>query len=192
MSIAFYKMIPNLLTLLRLVFLYLGIHSYYEHSPYHFLGFIFLSLVTDFLDGFLARALSATSKIGSILDPACDRIVTFVMFYFFYRESLLSGLYFILLLLRPTAQILAFLWAKFCGFSFYIKPGLPSKLHSFFVFSLIFTLCVSLAFTNKNILQEYLLAWVWLHLVIIGELGFLAYYTWQFWRIISYQKKGFD
>jgi len=185
-------MIPNLLTLSRLIFLFLGIKFYYDGHKLFFLGFLFLSIVTDFLDGYLARALHATSKLGSILDPACDRVVTFIMFYFFYREGLLSRFYFFLLLLRPLTQIFAFLIAKFYRFEFYIKPGLPSKLLSFFVFSLIFTLCVSLSYSTQNILQEYWLAWIWLHLVLIGELGFLFYYSWQFWRIIYYKKKGFD
>ena len=192
MSIAFYKLIPNFLTLMRLVFLYFGIEFYYDGLMPWFLGFIFLSMLTDYLDGWLARTLRATTKLGSILDPACDRIVTFVMFYFFYKEGLLSRFYFFLLLLRPIAQISAFIIAKFYRFKFYIKPGLPSKLNSLFVFSLIFMFCISLAFGHKNIIQEYVLAWIWLHIAIVGELGFLVYYSWQFWRIIYAQKKGFD
>ena len=78
--------------------------SYYDGAKGVFLIYIFFSLITDFLDGYLARALNATSKLGSILDPACDRVVTLVMFYFFYKEGLLSGLYCFLLFLRPLRR----------------------------------------------------------------------------------------
>ena len=191
-AITLSKMIPNLLTLMRLVFLFLAFDSYYDGSKSVFLLFIFCSLITDFLDGYLARALNATSKLGSILDPACDRVVTLIMFYFFYTEGLLSRFYCFLLFLRPITQIFAFLLAKFYGFKFYIRPGIPSKIHSFFVFSLIFSLCLSLSFGAKTILEDYFIASLWLHIVLVGEIGFLIYYSWQFWRIVYYKKKGFD
>jgi CDP-diacylglycerol--glycerol-3-phosphate 3-phosphatidyltransferase len=67
--------IPNALSLLRLlgvpVFLYLVLSDHRD-------GWAFLLLVvsgaTDYLDGKLARALGQTSRLGTLLDPAADRL----------------------------------------------------------------------------------------------------------------------
>ncbi|SCA58606.1 Uncharacterized protein AB751O23_AG_00120 [Chlamydiales bacterium SCGC AB-751-O23] len=47
------------------------------------------ALITDFLDGFIARKFSATSKLGAILDPLMDRFfVLFVGSILFFEKQL--------------------------------------------------------------------------------------------------------
>lgn len=79
----FYRSIPNLLTLARLVIAiaFFVILSNYRHGES---GAILLDLsivmfilaaVTDWLDGWLARRWDATSMFGRIMDPVCDKVL---------------------------------------------------------------------------------------------------------------------
>lgn len=67
--------IPNLLSIIRLagvpVFLWLVLGP--EEDAWA-LGVLMLSGITDYLDGYLARRLNQTSKLGVILDPVADRL----------------------------------------------------------------------------------------------------------------------
>lgn len=83
------KQIPNLFTLLNLVFgcvaiLYIFKDGYIArnevttitHNLVWGAGFIFLSALVDFLDGFVARLFNATSALGAQLDSLAD-VVSF-------------------------------------------------------------------------------------------------------------------
>ncbi|MEN3361815.1 MAG: hypothetical protein V7637_5797, partial [Mycobacteriales bacterium] len=67
--------IPNLLSLLRLLgvplFLWLLLGP---HADLPALGVLAFAGVSDWLDGKLARLLNQTSRIGTLLDPAADRL----------------------------------------------------------------------------------------------------------------------
>lgn len=67
--------VPNLLSLLRLLgvplFLWLVLGP---HADGWAVLVLALSGVSDYLDGYLARLLGQTSKLGALLDPAADRL----------------------------------------------------------------------------------------------------------------------
>jgi len=67
--------VPNFLSALRLLgvplFLWLVLGPEKDALA---LVVLMLSGVTDYLDGFLARKLNQTSKVGEILDPVADRL----------------------------------------------------------------------------------------------------------------------
>ncbi|MBC7593738.1 MAG: CDP-alcohol phosphatidyltransferase family protein [Kineosporiaceae bacterium] len=67
--------IPNALSAVRLVlvplFLWLVLGP---HADEWALAVLMVSGITDYLDGYLARHLNQTSKIGAILDPVADRL----------------------------------------------------------------------------------------------------------------------
>lgn len=67
--------IPNLISFARLAMLPVFLVVYVSG---HFLAATILLIVvgtTDFLDGFLARALNQVSVLGKLLDPLADRLV---------------------------------------------------------------------------------------------------------------------
>jgi len=70
--------IPNLLTLLRILVIPGIVFSLYRQS---FLGdwlafsFYVVACITDFFDGYLARAMRQTSMIGRFLDPIADKLL---------------------------------------------------------------------------------------------------------------------
>jgi CDP-diacylglycerol--glycerol-3-phosphate 3-phosphatidyltransferase len=72
------------LTMLRLlllpVFLWLILTDAHAHDPGHDAGWLALAIftvmaLTDKLDGYLARRLHQTSKLGTILDPLADKLL---------------------------------------------------------------------------------------------------------------------
>ncbi|MEP6618482.1 MAG: CDP-alcohol phosphatidyltransferase family protein [bacterium] len=101
--------IPNLLSCSRVVlaggFVALG-------SSEARVGLIGLAAVTDFLDGWLARRVHATSRWGAMLDPIADRVfVLTVVGTFLFTGALGTTAYFILIA-RDLATAVGFLVAR--------------------------------------------------------------------------------
>ncbi|CAK8162843.1 CDP-diacylglycerol--glycerol-3-phosphate 3-phosphatidyltransferase [Candidatus Xenohaliotis californiensis] len=105
--------LPNILTISRLVVIPLLIGSFYMAKYWSMwpVAVIFVcASITDFLDGYLARYWSTQSRFGAIMDPIADKIIvitTIVMLINFQiidkftimpaliiicREILISGL----------------------------------------------------------------------------------------------------
>lgn len=76
--------LSNLLSVGRVLlvppFLYLG-HKFSLQPEnlillYGVLAIVFVAILSDFLDGFLARRWNQVTMVGQYLDPVCDKIVT--------------------------------------------------------------------------------------------------------------------
>lgn len=80
--------VPNLISLFRLagvpLFLWLVLGPQYDGWA---LVVLMASGVSDFLDGYLARRLNQTSKLGQVLDPVADRLyILAVVFGLAWRD----------------------------------------------------------------------------------------------------------
>jgi CDP-diacylglycerol--glycerol-3-phosphate 3-phosphatidyltransferase len=101
--------IPNLLSCSRLV---LAAGFVAAHEPEARMGLIGAAAATDFLDGWLARRVRATSRWGALLDPIADRVfVLTVVCTFLFTGELSTGGYFILIM-RDLATAVGFLVAR--------------------------------------------------------------------------------
>ncbi|SRR5579875_646283 len=70
--------LPNLLTWVRIAAIPLVVVAFYLHFPWAdpAAGLIFAAAgVTDSLDGYLARRLGQTSRLGAFLDPVADKLI---------------------------------------------------------------------------------------------------------------------
>lgn len=70
--------IPNILTLTRIVLIPLFVVLFY--LPWRFAeiataAIFVIAALTDWLDGYLARSLSQTSRLGAFLDPVADKLI---------------------------------------------------------------------------------------------------------------------
>src|SRR5215510_3299118 len=73
--------LPNILTWIRIAAIPLIIALFY--MPYHWsdpaAGLLFAAAgITDSLDGYLARRLGQTSRLGAFLDPVADKLIVAV------------------------------------------------------------------------------------------------------------------
>lgn len=72
--------IPNLLSFFRLCMIPLFVWLYCVKQEYILTGFVlFLSGITDLMDGFIARRYNMASDLGKILDPVADKLTQAVM-----------------------------------------------------------------------------------------------------------------
>lgn len=70
--------IPNILTLIRIVFIPLLVSSYYlpDSWSYPTAAFLFgAAAITDWFDGFLARRWNQSTPFGAFLDPVADKLM---------------------------------------------------------------------------------------------------------------------
>ena len=70
--------IPNILTVFRIVLIPVLVVLYYTRIPDRELwvtGIFVVAALTDWLDGFLARQLGATTRLGAFLDPVADKLI---------------------------------------------------------------------------------------------------------------------
>ncbi|GAB4391459.1 MAG: CDP-diacylglycerol--glycerol-3-phosphate 3-phosphatidyltransferase [Gammaproteobacteria bacterium] len=75
------KNIPNILTTSRIILIPIFVLVFYLPFKWNYLAcaVIFaLAAVTDWLDGYLARALSQVSPFGEFLDPVADKLIVAV------------------------------------------------------------------------------------------------------------------
>jgi len=91
-----FRHVPNALTGLRLVlaFVFFGMLSWYQYEGRGYPGFLnvaFLiyvtALITDFLDGYLARRWKVEGAFGRIVDPFVDKILVLGSFVFFAGKN---------------------------------------------------------------------------------------------------------
>lgn len=72
------KQLPNWLTFSRIAIIPFLVASFYlESRVYHWIaaGLFLFASVTDFFDGYLARAMQAQSSLGRFLDPIADKLL---------------------------------------------------------------------------------------------------------------------
>lgn len=78
--------VPNLLSLLRLPLALLFLK---EEISYRLVA-LTLAMITDGLDGFLARRYRQSSRVGTLLDPLMDRFFVFFVIGILVGENQLS------------------------------------------------------------------------------------------------------
>ena len=101
--------LPNLLSCSRIVLA--GGFVVFGSSSAR-VGIIGAAAATDFLDGWLARRVHATSRWGALLDPIADRVFVLTVVGTFLFAGLLSTPAYFILLLRDLATAVGFLVAR--------------------------------------------------------------------------------
>ena len=80
-------LIPNLITISRLIasiylFLYFSLSDFTTSMLVFLIAMIGIS---DSIDGIVARRLNQVSKLGTILDPVCDRTVFILLLFWLFE-----------------------------------------------------------------------------------------------------------
>lgn len=87
--------VPNLLTLLRIVAIVPIVALFYvtdRWGAWAAFGLFVAAGVTDWFDGYLARATGQVSKLGRFLDPIADKLLVAAVIFMLTASGGLSGL----------------------------------------------------------------------------------------------------
>lgn len=90
-----FKTIPNILTLIRILLIPVFVVVFYlPINGAHFIAAIIFGIacVTDWWDGYLARRLKQTSKLGAFLDPVADKLIVTTALIMIVGVKYLHGL----------------------------------------------------------------------------------------------------
>jgi CDP-diacylglycerol--glycerol-3-phosphate 3-phosphatidyltransferase len=117
-----------------LVFLFLNIRAINASTfVVPLLGFLFL---TDLLDGFLARSLEQTTRIGRILDPAGDYVLIMAISWVFLIIDFIPIWLFLLVVVRLLVQAIGIITLYFLRGYSYLKLSFLGKASVFTVFTI--------------------------------------------------------
>ena len=96
--------ISNIISLLRVLALPIIIYLFNANSLFLALIIFTLAIISDILDGFVARKRREITKVGSFLDPFADRILIMGLLFFFVIEG---SFHFIILALFIIRDVIA-------------------------------------------------------------------------------------
>ena len=115
--------IPNTITLMRLLVLPCLIYSFNHHNTLATIALFLVSIGTDFLDGFVARKISFTSKFGAYLDV----IVDFFFISGMYLTFILNEIYSPLILV-----VIIFVFIQFIVSNIFLKQTIYDPIGKYF------------------------------------------------------------
>ena len=144
-------LVPNLITTSRLIgSIYL--FFYFSLSDFNTSILVFLIAIigiSDSIDGIVARRLNQVSKLGTILDPVCDRIV-FILLLFWLFE-IFPNWFFYGVIIREVLILLGSIYILFNT-----KTLSVSKYGKFGTVLIFFSICFFVInYTNESVLFVY-------------------------------------
>lgn len=101
--------LPNILTMSRIVVIPVLIASFYMEQPLgSHIAFVTFALagITDFFDGYLARATGSVSKIGQFLDPIADKLMVGAIIIMVVSIDWVSGIHVIAAVIIMCRELL--------------------------------------------------------------------------------------
>lgn len=121
--------IPNILTLLRIVLVPWMASALFSGNHDRALVLFAVAGLTDALDGFIARRFGMTSRLGSFLDPAADKVLVVVMVIVTASQSLIPSWLAALIVGRDVMIVSGvLLWYLKAG-EISLEPSLTSKVN---------------------------------------------------------------
>ena len=101
--------IPNIITFIRIILIPIILYLLFSENPNIVLiaGLLFIvSSISDYFDGYLARTLNQSSKLGTLLDPIADKLLIASVIVVLVDTGVISNIHVvpaIVILLREIA-----------------------------------------------------------------------------------------
>ena len=101
--------IPNIITFIRIILIPIILYLLFSENPNIVLlagGLFIISSISDYFDGYLARVLNQSSKLGTLLDPIADKLLIASVIVVLVDTNVISNLNVIpaiIILLREIA-----------------------------------------------------------------------------------------
>jgi cardiolipin synthase len=163
--------VPNQLTFLRLAFLPFFIIAIKYDNYFVALAILFISGISDALDGLLARELNQRTAVGAYLDPIADKLLLSSSYLALALKGKIGWWLAILVLGRDVMLLIACATILLVVGYRPFPPSVWGKAATFFEISLIFLVLV-LAVWNNHLLWilRMICAYIVASLVIISGL----------------------
>jgi CDP-diacylglycerol--glycerol-3-phosphate 3-phosphatidyltransferase len=173
--------LPNLISLSRILLAPLFLISLKNYFTIIACIILITGAITDFFDGYIARKIKSTSRIGAILDPLADKVFTNTVIWsiiLYHDYSLVLLIIAILLTARDLTLILYSGYYILKKTQIEIKPLYLSKMCT----TLFLLLCIGiLIFDNSNLYIQ------WLQVITIIMVGLTSIL--YFKRLTNYTKR---
>ncbi|HIJ21702.1 MAG: CDP-alcohol phosphatidyltransferase family protein [Gammaproteobacteria bacterium] len=138
--------IPNLITILRmflvLPILWLLANNYFVESLYLFA----FAGMSDGLDGYLAKRMGWSSRLGSILDPLADKLLLVSTYGMLTWVGIIPVWLTTVIVLRDLLIVIGGLIYHFRISSYDLQPSIVSKINTFLQISYVLGVVVVRAF----------------------------------------------
>lgn len=159
--------VPNLITLLRLP---LALFFLQDNVVFRSLALV-LAMISDVLDGYIARRYVGTSRLGTLLDPLMDKFFVLFVLTIFYFEHRLSLWEASTMLSRDFAVILFgfYLFGKGALGNYQFRAIWCGKIMTLLQFSVLLGLTFNIAIPPV----------VYFIFILLGVLTFIVFYKQQ-------------
>ena len=114
--------IPNCLTVLRMAFLPVVVWRFQAGDQFGALVFYLLAMLTDAVDGILARRLNQVTAFGKLLDPLADKLSLITLLWLFVADGDIPLWVLFVELLREAALVIGGAVALHRGIVVYALP----------------------------------------------------------------------
>ncbi len=108
------KHIPNILTILR--FIFIPIILYFIFTGNYILGIVFFTVsgITDVLDGFIARKFNLVSNFGKLMDPLADKLTQISVLASLVKVDIIPFWILVIVILKELIMVVgaSFLYGK--------------------------------------------------------------------------------
>ena len=181
------KVIPNILTLSRILFVPFFVFFFYSNFFYYkllSLILFFICSLTDFLDGYLARKYNLVTSVGKFIDPLADKILVlsaFIVIHSLYPDYMPLWMV-ISIFLRDIAVTSLRFFLKFKKKS--LKTSIFAKRKTLFQIIVIHIILFIHVFNHSNnlFLSEYVFYILMFLCVIFTILSGLHYFFINLYR----------
>jgi cardiolipin synthase (CMP-forming) len=169
-----FLLIPNLLSMLRLLLVPLVVWLIAQGHDTAALAIVLFGMVTDILDGYLARKLNQVSELGKIIDPLGDKFctATMVITLTLYRDFPVWAAIFII------GRDVAILF----GAAFYMAAGQPTPMSNM--------LGRLTALAWGAAVFSYLTPWHWLRLTFLTIAVAMVPISFVFYLLRTFRRSG--
>ena len=170
--------LPNSLTVLRIFFVPLLVAlllTAHPHKDLWAVGVFLAAAATDLLDGYFARKRAQISRLGTLLDPIADKLLTSAAFISLVELRLVPAWIVVIIVGREFA--VSGLRAIASSEGFIIQASDLGKAKMVLQVAAITAIVLERRFPSVGLLGNLLL---WL--VVVSALVSAAHYFWKFWR----------
>lgn len=108
------KHVPNILTILR--FIFIPIILYFIFTGNYIMGIVFFTIsgLTDVLDGFIARKFNLISNFGKLMDPLADKLTQISVLASLVKVDIIPFWILVIVILKELIMVVgaSFLYGK--------------------------------------------------------------------------------